>query len=109
MTIEWSSDELTWDSNAKVSISIWGYREKLDVYPSLTFVVELAQNIENSGKYEVDLSNLAKLPPLENYEFTFGFIAINVTANQWTQTLWSRPIPLGLITTSQLIEYKNYI
>ena len=95
LTIEWNSDDLTWDTNAHASISIWGYREKSDVYPSLTFIVELVQNIENNGKFELDLNNLPALPPLDDYEFTFGFIGINVTGNQWSQTLWSRPMPLG--------------
>ncbi|CAG2178312.1 unnamed protein product, partial [Oppiella nova] len=69
--------------------------EKLDVYPSLTFLVELQTNLENSGKYELDLNSLPQLPALDNYEFTFGFIGINITGEQWSQTLWSKPTPLG--------------
>jgi hypothetical protein len=95
LTIEWGSNDLTWNPDSKVSISIWGYREKLDVYPTLTFVVSLAENVDNSGKFELNLHNLPKLPEMENYEFTFGFIGINVTGDQWSQTLWSKPMPLG--------------
>jgi hypothetical protein len=81
---------------ARVSISIWGYREKLDVYPSLTFIVEVVHSIENNGKYEIDLHNLPELAVLDNYDFTFGFIGVNVSGSKWTQTLWSRPMPLGM-------------
>ncbi|CAG2116675.1 unnamed protein product, partial [Medioppia subpectinata] len=39
LTIEWQSDDLTWDDSARVSISLWGYSEKTDVYPHLTFLI----------------------------------------------------------------------
>ena len=93
---------------ARVSISIWGYREKLDVYPSLTFIVEVVHSVENNGKYEIDLHNLPELPVLDNYDFTFGFIGVNVSGSQWTQTLWSRPMPLGMPSDKIECPCVNY-
>ena len=87
--IEWSNEDLT-QNHGRASISVWGYQEKSDVYPSLTFVVELAQGIDNNGRYELDLNNLPELPQLDNYEITFGFIGINISSDPFTQTLWSR-------------------
>ncbi|XP_054161232.1 protein mesh-like [Oppia nitens] len=97
LTIGWNSDDLTWLDNAQVSVSIWGYRELSDVYPQLTYLVELAQGADNNGQLELDLANLPKLVPgqFDNYEFTFGYLAVNVTGDQWSQTLWSKPMPLG--------------
>lgn len=79
-----------------VSISLYGYQEKNTVYPKLTYLTTLAEGIPNEGEYSLDLHDLAPISKyLPNYEFTFGFIGINVTGETWTQTIWSKPMPLG--------------
>ena len=97
LTIEWAQDALTWRKDAHVSISLYGYQEIDTVYPKLTYLVTLVEGGENSGSHELDLDNLPPISKyLDNYEYTFGFIGINMTDEVWTQTIWSHPMPLGI-------------
>ena len=96
LTIEWAPDTLTWRKDAKVSISLYGYQEMESVYPKLTYLVTLVEGVDNSGSYELDLDQLPPISKhLNNYEYTFGFIGINITGQEWTQTIWSTAMPLG--------------
>jgi len=99
LTIEWAPDALTWVNDAKVSISLYGYQERESVYPKLTYLTTLTpdEGVPNSGTFELDLDNLPPISKyLDNYEYTFGFIGINMTGETWTQTIWSRPMPIGM-------------
>lgn len=96
MAIQWFPESITWRLDAKVSISLYGYQEKESVYPKLTYLATLAEGIDNNGEYEFDLNNMPKISKyLTNYEYHFGFIGINMTGETWTQTIWSRPMPIG--------------
>lgn len=96
LTIEWAPDALTWKKDARVSLSLYGYQEIDSVYPKLTYLVTLAEGVPNTGSYELDLDQLPPISPyLNNYEYTFGFIGINMTGEVWSQTIWSSPMPLG--------------
>ena len=92
MTLQWDSQKF--DPQHSLTISLWGYREKSDVYPSLTHLVELAGGIANSGEHELNQNDIPNID-LSRYDFTFGFISINMTGEEFTNTIWSKPIPLA--------------
>lgn len=90
-----------------MSISLYGYQEIDSVYPKLTYLVTLAEGVPNTGSYELNLDQLPPISPyLNNYEYTFGFIGINMTGEVWTQTIWSSPMPLG---KAVLAVFKKYL
>lgn len=69
----------------------------------LDYIVTLVDGVDNSGSYQVDLHELPEISKyLKNFEYTFGFIAVNVSGEAWTQTLWSKPIPLGRLSVGRL-------
>ncbi len=96
LTIRWNSNGLIWDSNKKVTISVWGYQEMTDsLYPTFKWVADIVRGYPNSGEYSLDLNDLPELK-LERYDYHFGFIGVNQTDEEFTITQWSKPMPLGI-------------
>ena len=106
MTIRWNWNRLIWDSNKKVTISIWSYQDKTDtLYPTVKWVADVVRGIPNSGEYLLDLNQLPELK-LDRYDYHFGFIGVNQTDEEFTITQWSKPMPLGMSLDYSL---KNFL
>lgn len=94
--VQWHNHKLSWDTNAYVRISLWSYYEGADVnYPSLIYITDLAnQGVPNTGSYKVSYTfkNLLNFP---RYDFSFGFIAINLSRADRSPILWSKALPIG--------------
>jgi hypothetical protein len=105
LEIKWKPHKLAWDDNTRITMSLWGYRETGDVYPSLTYIDTLA----DPGSLRLGQIKATIDPSLfrdrKNYDTTdliFGFIAINLTDStilgkdiKQSPIIWSRPMPLA--------------
>ena len=94
LTIKWNQSPFNWHNDAPLTISLWGYKEEDQVYPTLTFITELVTGIPNTGEYVLDLNSLPEIR-ISKYDFPFGFIGINHTGRDFTPNLWSKPLPLA--------------
>ena len=118
LDIKWKMHKLGWDENARVTMSLWGYRETGDVYPHLTYIDTLG----DAGSLRLGQLRTSIDPNLyrdrKNYttsDITFGFIAINLTDPtilgkdmKQSPTIWSRPMPLAWYFKTQWErEYGN--
>lgn len=102
--MKWHPEKLAWDLRAPVTISLWGYRETNDLYPSLTYIDTLVDGGVMLGARTYDLQ-VDQFRDRRNYgleDITFGYIAINLTNPrvlgpkvQHSPILWSRTMPLA--------------
>lgn len=76
--ITWEKQNLTTNENANIRISLWGYREPT-IRPNFVYITDLAENVPNTGEYNIIPSIYrTHSNPLLNY-IKFGFIQINLT------------------------------
>ena len=104
INLKWKNHNLGWNSNARTTISLWGYRENNDVYPHLTYIDTLVDSGSvglGQGRFTIDPSLYRDRNNSGLTDLTFGFIAINLTDPtelgrdiKQSPVLWSRPIPL---------------
>lgn len=89
------------------TISIWSYQEieTSTSYPRMTWLLDIVRGVPNNGVYNLDLNSLPRWK-LDRFDFTFGFIGVNITDKVLSMTEWSRPMPLGwLMRKSWRQEY----
>lgn len=82
MDIKWKPNKLAWDPNARVTVSLWGYRESTDVYPSLTYIDTLLDPGSlrlGQVKTTLDMSLYKDRRNPDTVSIQFGFIGINLT------------------------------
>lgn len=102
MEIQWRPEKLSWNPNLQAQISVWGYREKDDVYPSLTYIDTLVDSVPlNQAKMTIDLTQYRTRVNLETSDILFGFIQLNLTQPKAlgefvnSPAIWSRAMPLS--------------
>lgn len=116
LELKWRPQKLSWRNDTSVSISLWGYRETMNVYPSLTYITTLVPSVRlGQSQYNMDLSMFRDREDLEMQDILFGFIAINLTnpavlARNMRQSpvIWSRPMPLSWYFRPQWIRNIGY-
>ncbi|XP_043469976.1 protein mesh isoform X2 [Leptopilina heterotoma] len=98
--ITWSAQNLTTNLDARVQISLWGYRETT-ISPELEYIDIIQDMAANSGTYTIIPSNYRRRNNYLQQDMYFGFLQINLTDPREhfgiaiTPVLWSKPIPLG--------------
>ncbi|CAG2178697.1 unnamed protein product, partial [Oppiella nova] len=119
LDIKWNMKwhKLGWDENARVTLSLWGYRETGGVYPHLTYIDTLGDpGSLRLGQLRTSIDpNLYRDRNYTTSDITFGFIAINLTDPtilgkdmKHSPTIWSRPMPLAWYFKTQWErEYGN--
>lgn len=107
LRFKWNPNKLpSFDPNAAITVSLWGYRETTDLYPSLTYIDVLSEGTRLSqGELSLSLDTFNQRDNRNLLDITFGFLAINLTnpggrgagANQQmvSPTIWSRTMPLA--------------
>lgn len=101
--IKWDPYKLSWNLDASVKILLYGYRESTSLYPKLTFIETLAENVKlDTKQYAINIDEQRTKWNADKLDLTFGFIAINLTdpsalgdGIKNSPTLWSRPMPLA--------------
>lgn len=78
MEMHWATSNLTWNTNARVQISLWGYREQ-GVNTQLEFIDMISESMQNSGNLNIDTSEFADRNNWAAQDMGFGFIQINLT------------------------------
>ena len=101
LRLMWDPYNLTMNRDAKVTISLWGYKES-HIQPELLYIDIIENNEPNDGEVMIvpkdffDRDNGAELRMCE-----MGLIMINLTnpvqevGMSASPAIWSRPIPLG--------------
>lgn len=109
LEIKWRPRKLAWNDQAPITISLWGYRETTDVYPSLTYIDTLADpgslRLGQEGfRTILDVQNYRDRRNYDTMDIQFGFIAINLTDPTFlsknkdikhSPVIWSRSMPLS--------------
>lgn len=103
LPFKWNPTKLAWDMNALVTISLWGYRESTDLYPSLTYIDTLAEGVRlGVREYELALDVFKDRYNHGLTDITFGYLAINLTNPRifgdrvkTSPVIWSRTMPLA--------------
>lgn len=121
LELKWRPQKLFWGNDSRVTVSLWGYREAMNVYPTLTYITTLSQGISlGRAQYKLDLSQFRDRDDPETRDILFGFIAVNLTnpsvldvRMRHSPTIWSRPMPLSWYFRPQWIRtigwsYKDY-
>lgn len=120
LELKWHPQKLSWVNDTSVTVSLWGYRESMNVYPQLTYITTLAVARLGQGAYRLDTNQFRDRDDRENTDFLFGFIAVNVTNPRQivpnmrqSPIIWSRPMPLAWYFRPQWIrqigyDYKDY-
>lgn len=116
LELKWRPQKLSWRNDTSVTISLWGYRENMNVYPSLTYINTLVPSARlGQSQYRMDLSAFRDRDDYENQDLLFGFIAINLTNPtalgrnmRQSPVIWSRPMPLAWYFKPQWIRSIGY-
>lgn len=103
LELKWKPQKLSWSNDTSVTISLWGYRETMNVYPSLTYIDVLVPGVRlGQSQYQLRLEQFINRDNWDNLDMMFGFIAINLTNPQIlgskmrrSPVIWSRPMPLA--------------
>jgi PREDICTED: similar to AGAP000550-PA len=102
LVIKWKAENLAWNQDTGVQISLWGYRETNDLYPTLTFIDTLDTARLGSQKHEIRPERFQDRFNADLTDIFFGFIAINLTNPtvlgknvRESPVLWSSPMPLA--------------
>lgn len=105
MEIKWKPEKLF--TNYKqvplsAQLSLWGYKESNDVYPTLTYIDTLVDSVPlQQSKMTLDVTQFRSRVNLATSDILFGFIALNLTNYKSigdyvrSPTIWSRPMPLA--------------
>ena len=117
LEINWDPFNLTMNKDAKVDISLWGYKEST-IEPQLIFIAQLETNVPNRGMIDVipaDFYDRDDGPDARSCRM--GMVMINLT-NPVTEVgmsnspmIWSRPMPLGWYLHGQWKRFmgSNYV
>lgn len=121
LEIKWRPQKLSWRNDTQVTVSLWGYRETMNVYPQLTYINTLVPAVRlGQAQYTMDLSQFRDRDDFEHQDMLFGFIAINLTNPavlgrnmRQSPVIWSRPMPLAWYMRPQWqrtigYNYKDY-
>lgn len=111
LEVVWSAGNLTYNPNAPVSISLWGYRENGPV-PQVVFIDTLVDSTPNKGSYTLNVADYADRNNIYTRDLGFGFIQVNMTnptveGLTMTPTLWSHPVPLAWYFYAQWMKYDG--
>lgn len=120
--LKWRPQKLSWRNDTSVTISLWGYRETMNVYPQLTYINTLVPSVRlGQSSFRIDLSMFRDRDDYDNQDILFGFIAVNLTNPavalgrnmRQSPVIWSRPMPLSWYFRPQWLrnighDYKNY-
>lgn len=114
LVIKWDPYKISWNMDASVKILLYGYRESTSLYPRLTYIETLAENVKlDTREYRINVDEQRTKWNTGKEDLTFGFIAINLTdpsalgdGVKNSPTLWSRPMPLAWYFKKQW-EYKH--
>lgn len=112
LELKWRPQKLSWRNDTAVTISLWGYRESMNVYPSLTYINTLATARLGQSQYTLDLSQFRDRDDYDMQDILFGFIAVNLTNPtvlgrnmRQSPIIWSRPMPLSWYFRPQWLRY----
>lgn len=120
LELKWRPQKLAWRNDTSVTISLWGYRESMNVYPSLTYINTLATARLGQSQYTLDLGQFRDRDDYDMRDILFGFIAVNLTNPsvlgrnmRQSPVIWSRPMPLSWYFRPQWLrnigqDYKDY-
>ena len=117
LELRWRPQKLSWRNDTSVTVSLWGYRETMNVYPSLTYISTLVPSVRlGQAQFRMDLSLFRERDEYELQDMLFGFIAINLTnpsvalGHNMRQSpiIWSRPMPLAWYFRPQWIRNLGY-
>uniref|UniRef100_A0A6G1S5F6 Extracellular domains-containing protein CG31004 n=1 Tax=Aceria tosichella TaxID=561515 RepID=A0A6G1S5F6_9ACAR len=122
LELKWHPQKLSWRNDTSVTISLWGYRETMNVYPQLTYITTLVQSARlGQSSFRMDLSMFRDRDDPDHLDITFGFIAVNLTNPsaalgrnmRQSPVIWSRPMPLAWYFKPQWLRtigynYKDY-
>lgn len=122
LELKWRPQKLSWRNDTSVTISLWGYRETMNVYPQLTYITTLVPSVRlGQSGFRLDLSTFRDRDDQEHQDILFGFIAVNLTNPavalgrnmRHSPVIWSRPMPLAWYFKPQWIRnigyhYKDY-
>merc|ERR1719334_1511778 len=117
LNLMWDPFNLTMNGDAKVDISLWGYRET-SIEPELVYIAQLGASETNDGRLQIlpaDFADHDDGPKARSCRM--GLIMVNLTnplqeVNMVTSPmLWSRPIPLGWYFHQQWQRFmgSNYV
>lgn len=112
LELKWRPQKLSWRNDTSVTISLWGYRETMNVYPSLTYINTLVQSVRlGQSQYTLDLSAFRDRDDYDMQDILFGFIAVNLTNPsvlgrnmRQSPAIWSRPMPLSWYFRPQWLQ-----
>lgn len=122
LELKWHPQKLSWRNDTSVTISLWGYRETMNVYPQLTYITTLAPSARlGQSSFRMDLSMFRDRDDPDHQDILFGFIAVNLTNPsvalgrnmRQSPVIWSRPMPLAWYFRPQWVRslgynYKDY-
>ncbi|TRY73653.1 hypothetical protein TCAL_08799 [Tigriopus californicus] len=113
MTLMWDPYNLTMNTEAKVTISLWGYKEN-NIEPELMYIDVLETSETNDGKIMISPKSFQDRDNGEELrECKMGFIKINLTnpiqevGMKNSPAIWSRPMPLGWYFSDQWRRYEG--
>lgn len=111
LDLVWTAGNLTYNPNAPVSISLWGYRENGPV-PKVVFIDTLVESIPNSGNIRLNMMDYAERDDFTTRDLGFGFIQVNISnpnaeGLDLTPMLWSHPMPLAWYFYPQWSKYDG--
>lgn len=103
LPFKWQPNKLAWDMRAPITVSLWGYRETNDLYPSLTYIDTLIDGIQLGARETIlQLDTFQDRWNSGLQDLTFGYIAINLTNPKvvgdkvkTSPVIWSRTMPLA--------------
>jgi len=117
LEINWDPFNLTMNMEAKVEISLWGYRETT-IEPELIYIASLESNVANRGSINVIPADFADRDdgPIAR-SCRMGLLMINLTnpvaeiGMSNSPMIWSRPIPIGWYFHQQWSRFMgtNYV
>jgi len=100
LKMQWLWHNLTMDQSAKVTISLYGYRESTNT-PELVFIDTIAET-NNDGEITVTTSDYMGNDNWDYLDIEVGLLQVNLTSPgtylsglKGSPVLWSAPIPLA--------------
>ena len=79
LILQWDPFNLTMNRDAKVSISVWGYKED-SIEPALIYIDQLENNINNIGQVMISPEDFYDLDHGEELrDIELGLIMVNLT------------------------------
>lgn len=113
LTLQWDPYNLTMNRDAKVTISLWGYRET-SIRPELLYIDTLEEGEANDGMIQISPKDYDDRDNgYQMREMVMGMIMINLTNPQaevgmdTSPAIWSRPMPLGWYFGGQWLRFDG--